>query len=119
MKNCEVYNLTKRTPISETIARSQKTHLGHILKRRTPTRDILEYVLTAPPVKPLKETIKHPEHHKDVQQGSRQKRIQVLVHDGIGETVVTIRSCFELNWLSKTKTGSILFWPHPRLSGLK
>ena len=47
IKNCKLFNLTKQTPISETNARSRKAHLGHVLRRQTPKRDILEYIVTA------------------------------------------------------------------------
>ena len=51
IKSCNLYNLTKQTPNSETVARSLKAHLRHVLIRQTPTRDILEYIVTARPVK--------------------------------------------------------------------
>ena len=51
MKICNLYKLTKQKPISETIERSQKVHLGNVLRRQTATRDNLECIVTAPPVK--------------------------------------------------------------------
>ena len=50
IKNEELYRITKQPVISDYIAKRRIQHLGHILRRDTPTRDILHLVTTIKPM---------------------------------------------------------------------
>ena len=67
INNFNLYNVTNQIPISGTTARSRKAHLGHVLRRHTPTIDILEHIVTAPPVKkPSKSPNIMKTYHRDL-----------------------------------------------------
>ena len=49
IKNDHLYELTKQEKLSEFVAKRRVSHLGHILRRNTPTRDTLHYITTMQP----------------------------------------------------------------------
>ena len=51
INNQDLYTRTKQIPISESVKQRRLAHLGHILRRKTPTRDILQRITKVPPGK--------------------------------------------------------------------
>ena len=49
IKNDHLYELTKQEKLSEFVAKRRVSHLGHIIRRNTPTRDTLHYITTLQP----------------------------------------------------------------------
>ena len=49
VKNEKLYHMTRQTPISDHIAKRRTAHLGHILRRNHPIREILYHIHSLPP----------------------------------------------------------------------
>ena len=50
IKNEKLYLITNQNKLSEIIATRRKCHIGHILRRNTPTRDILQNITHERPI---------------------------------------------------------------------